>query len=226
MRKTIIKKYINSKNEEHKELQSLYLQASLSGESIVYQKFNYTSNGLLGKIKKVEAQLQGSMNVIENIGERKWNNLNLSFIENIAKEEFNFHLAIDSKYYKIICEKLIEKVVKSLLNGDDISINVKRLSNLKDKLIFNLKRYSDIDYKKDWIRDRYFEIASFIVFDSSMDVEVKGSETDNSIFDIVIFGEKTIEDMKKAGIFYDVIVEDFAKIMDLSKKEIFCEVNL
>ncbi len=225
MRNTNIKAFIAEKNKEHLILQDLLLKASTSKESVVYQKFSYTASALIGKIKKVEKQLEGAIKIVEKVSEKKWSILNLAFIENMAKEEFNYHLTIDSKYYKIMGEKLIDKVTDSLLKGENVEINVKRLKNLKEKLIFNVKRYNDLDYKEIWIRDRYFEIASFIDFETEMGVEVSGSESSNCIFDIVIFGEKTIEDMKKGGIYYDVLENDFAKIRDAATKDIFYEIN-
>jgi hypothetical protein len=225
MRNTDIKVYITYKNNEHKSLQELFAKASLTKENVVYQKFSYSATALLGKIKKVESQLKGAINIVEKVGSKEWNTLNLAYLENLAKEEFSYHLAIDSKYYKILCEKLIEKVSTSLLNGEDLAINLRRLSNLKDKLLFNIKRYSDLDYKEIWIRDRYFEVASFIEFESAMGVKVHGSDSGNSIFDIVISGEKTIEDMKRGGIFYDVIANDFIKIRDMAAKDILYELN-
>ena len=225
MRNTDIKAYIAYKNEEHKMLQELLVKATLNKENVVYQKFSYSASALIGKIKKVESQLKGSINIVEKVGSKNWNTLNLAFLENLAKEEFSYHIAIDSKYYKILGEKLIEKVTSSLLNGEDLNLNLKRLANLKDKLLFNVKRYSDLDYKENWIRDRYFEVASFIEFESAMGVKVHGSEAGNSIFDIVIFGEKSIEDMKRGGIFYDVIINDFTKIRDMAAKDILYELN-
>lgn len=222
---TDIKAFVECKNKEHIELQKLLLKASASKESVVYHKFNYSSNFLIGKIKKVEMQIKGAINMVEKVGQDKWNLLNLYFIEHLAKEEFIYHVAIDSKYYNIVSEKLLDKIITSYSDKDFLEINLKRLTNIKDKLMFNLRRYNDIDYKNEWIRDRYFEIASFIDFEEDFSVIDNGLEKENTIYDIVISGEKTIDDMKKGGIYYDVLKIKFDFIKDAVEKDLSYLIN-
>lgn len=225
MIKTDINAFIEYKNKEHLELQKLLLKSSASKESLVYHKFNYSSNFLIGKIKKVELQIKGAINIVEKVNKNKWNILNLYFFENLAKEEFNYHLAIDSKYYNIISEKLLDKIILSFSEKNEFEINLKRLNNIKNKLMFNIRRYNDIDYKNEWIKDRYFEIASFIDFKEDFSVINNGLEKENSIYDMVISGEKTIEDMKKGGIFYDVLKIRLDFIKDAVSKDVLYLMN-
>lgn len=221
---TDINIYIDSKNKEHILLQKLLLESSLTGENVVYQKFNYTSSFLNSKLKNIENQIKGAINIIEYIANKKWSILNLSFIENLAKEEFIYHVAIDSKYYNILSEKLIDKIIFSL-ESDEIHSNLSRLKNLRDKLIFNLRRYGDIDYKQEWVTDRYFELASFIEFNDDLSVLNNNSYTNHSIYDIVISGEKTIDDMKKGGVYYDVLKFKYNTIKENSSKDILYLMN-
>lgn len=218
---TDIKEFIEIKNKEHLLFQNLLLKSTSNKEDIVYQNFNYTSSFLIGKLKKIEFQIKGAINIIEKVEDNSWNLLNLSFIEKLAEEEFIYHNVIDSKYYNILSEKLLDKVIISLKDDNDLSVNLKRLNNLKNKLIINLRKYGDINYKKDWIRDRYFELASFIDFNENLKIKSFSTLKYNSIYDIVVSGEKTIEDMKSGGIHYDVLNNNFNIIKKSASKEVF-----
>jgi len=222
MRSTNIKEYLDIKEKEFKDLQELYVKASVEKVNVVYQKFSYTARAIEGKLGRIQRQIQGALNIVDNISGKVWNIENLAFIENLATEEFSCHIAVDAKFNSIKLDHLVIKVMEEM-GVSSTEKTLKRLSGIKNHLNFNAKRYSDYEYRLDWIRDRYFEIAAFIIFENG----IANFEYDeqNSIYDIVTYGEKTISELKKANLFFDVLKSRYAIVKELTAKDMYFERN-
>ncbi len=220
MRSTNIKNYLIAKENEFKEIQDLYVKASISKTHVVYQNFAYTARALEGKLKRIQNQIKGAINISENINTRYWKSENLVFIENLANEEFACHVTMDSKFLSMKLELIVKKVIEEMgVSSNELLI--KRLTGVKDYLIFNIKYYNEYGYKAVWIRDRYFEIAAFIDFKN--DIPFMEYSNENSIYDMITFGDKTLEEMSKAGLFFDVLANRRKVIQDKTNKDIFFE---
>lgn len=222
MRSTDIKEYIDLKEQEFSDVQALYVRAAVDKTNVVYQKYSFNARALEGKLGRIQNQIQGALNIVDNISSQVWTVEDLAFIENLAKDEFNCHVFVDARYQTIKLEKIIAKVIEEMgVSSNDL--NVKRLTGVKDHLAVNVKRYNDYDYRLNWITDRYFEIAAFIKFEGG-DASFEYDER-NSIYDIVSFGEKTVSELKASGLFFDVLKNRYTIIKEAAEKDIFFERN-
>lgn len=222
MRSTDIKQYLNLKEKEFEEMQSLLIKASVEKTSVLYHKYSYTASALEGKLSRIQRQIKGALNIVEKISSKNWGVDDLIFMEKLAEEEFPCHIAVDSKFLSMKLELIVKKVIDEMgVSSNDVML--KRLSGVKNHLIVNIRRYSDYDYRTDWIRDRYFEIASFMVFKGDFpDMEYT---EENSIYDILTYGDKSLEEMKNAGLLFDVLDNRRGIIQNKADRDVFYEVN-
>lgn len=222
MRSTDIKNYLKVKENEFNEVKTLLLNAQSVKTTVVYQGFSYTASGLKGKLVKIQNQIKGALNIVENMSAKVWGVDSLAFMENLAQEEFPCHLAIDVKFNSKKLEMILKKTISEMGSANN-EVTLKRLNGIKDHLLFNITAYSDYTYRENWIRDRYFEIAAFIEYKG--DFPVMDYTNNNTIYDILAYGEKTLDEMKSAGLLYDVIEARRAIIQENADKDVFYEIN-
>lgn len=222
MRSTDIKQYLGLKEKEFEEIKSLLIKASAEKTSVLYHKYSYTASALEGKLGRIQRQIKGALNIVEKISSKNWGVDDLIFMEKLAEEEFPCHIAVDSKFLSMKLELIVKKVIDEMgVSSNDVML--KRLAGIKNHLIVNIRRYSDYDYRTDWIRDRYFEIASFMVFKGDFpDMEYT---EENSIYDILTYGDKSLEEMKNAGLLFDVLDNRRGIIQNKADRDVFYEVN-
>lgn len=216
MKNTNLKQFLDMKEKEFDELQALYEKASVAKTTVVYQKYSYTARALEGQLKRVQNQIRGALNIMEKINSTEWVLDHLIFMEKLAEEEFSCHIVVDSKFYSVKLDVIIDKVIEEMGVSDNTSA-VNRLKGIKSNIVVNLKRYADYDYRLDWIRDRYFEIAAFIDFKTGKTV-FEYSDT-NTIYDIAMFGEKSMHELSKAGLFFNVVQVKYDVLKDATAKE-------
>lgn len=218
MRNTNLKEFVTKKEREFEELKTLHVEATASNVNVLYQKYSYSARALEGQMKRIKRQIKGAFLIMENINSGKWVIDHLVFMEKLAEDEFSCHILVDSKFHSVKLEFTVNKVIEEM----GVSNNSAALINLKDiksKLVVNLKRYADFNYKLDWIRDRYFEIANFIEFKNGK-TSFEYNDV-NSIYDMVVFGDKNMKDMVEAGLFYNVIKVRYDIIKLAAEKEMF-----
>lgn len=221
------------KSKALEELQAIYVSLKDSQKtSIVYQNTYYDARILVGKMQKIENQIQGAFSIIENVSNEGWGTSHLAYIENIAKEEFGYHMSVDSQYYLTVADGLLAKILGDINGEDDVDVGllVKRLAGVKEKLLRNTKANLKLSHKTEWVRDRYFEIASFIAFDTDNEgriIPLIPAATDsNTFYDVVINGDKTLDELKASNLFFDVAMANSGKIKDATAKDLLCEINM
>lgn len=233
MRTTNIKQYVDMKTKALEELQAIYVSLKDSQKtSIVYQNTYYDARVLVGQMQRIENQIQGAFNIVESVSNEGWGTSHLAYIENIAKEEFGYHMSVDSQYYLTVADSLLAKILGDINSEDgvDVKLLVKRLAGVKEKLLRNTKANLKLSHKTEWVRDRYFEIASFIKFDKDKEgriIPIIPDATDsNSFYDVVINGDKTLDELKASNLFFDVAMANSGKIKDATAKDLLFEINM
>lgn len=218
MKNTNLKEFLEMKEKEFEDIKRLHAEASVSRSNVVYQKYSYTARALEGKMKRIQNQIKGAFNIMENINSGEWVFDHVVFMEKLAEDEFSCHIVVDSKFQSVKLDRIIDKVIEEMgvSNNDEA---VKRLKDIKSNIVVNIKRYADFDYKLNWIRDRYFEIASFIDFKNGKIGFVY--DDNNTIYDIVAFGDKTMAEMIEAGLHFNVIKNRYEIIRLATEKEMF-----
>lgn len=228
MKNTDIKNYMSEKTKELTELQGiLFSLKSSSKTSVVYQNTYYDASVLVGKIKKIESQMEGALQVIKQVESGSWGVSHLCYIENLAKTEFGYHVSVDAQYALTLTDGLLGKILGEIESeGKELNVELlaKRLTGIKEKFLRNVKSVVKFSHRDEWIRDRYFEIASFITFedeDNSVVPVLPKVNEKNSIYDVITSGDKTIEELKQNNLYVNVAIarsEDIknATIKDLS----------
>lgn len=206
------------KEKELEDLESLHVTAVASKSTVVYQKYSYTARALEGQMQRIRNQIQGAFNIMENINSGEWVIDHVVFMEKLAEDEFSCHIVVDSKYQSVKLGVILDKVMEEMgVSNNTAAMN--RLKGIKSNIVVNLKRYADFDYKLNWIRDRYFEIANFIDFKNGKIGFVYDDK--NTIYDMVSFGEKNMAEMVEAGLYFNVIKNRYEIIRLATEKEMF-----
>ena len=218
MKNTNLKQFLDMKEKELEDLESLHVTAVASKSTVVYQKYSYTARALEGQMQRIRNQIQGAFNIMENINSGEWVIDHVVFMEKLAEDEFSCHIVVDSKYQSVKLGVILDKVMEEMgVSNNTAAMN--RLKGIKSNIVVNLKRYADFDYKLNWIRDRYFEIANFIDFKNGKIGFVYDDK--NTIYDMVSFGEKNMAEMVEAGLYFNVIKNRYEIIRLATEKEMF-----
>lgn len=213
-----MKQFLEMKEKELEDLNALHVTAVASKSTVVYQKYSYTARALEGQIQRIRNQIQGAFNIMENINSGEWVIDHVVFMEKLAEDEFSCHIVVDSKYQSVRLGIIIDKVMEEMgVSNNAAAMN--RLKSVKSNIVVNLKRYADFDYKLNWIRDRYFEIANFIDFKNGKIGFVYDDK--NTIYDMVSFGDKNMAEMIEAGLYFNVIKNRYEIIRLATEKEMF-----
>ena len=139
---------------------------------------------------------------------------------------------MDAQYYLTLTDSLLAKILGDIETNKeniDIGLLTKRLTGIKDKFVRNVKSCVKFGHKEDWIRDRYFEIASFISFEldnGKILPVIPFNDDTNSLYDIVTSGEKTLDELKANNLFFDVAVFRSEKIKNATVKDLLFEKDL
>jgi hypothetical protein len=218
MKNTNLKQFLEMKEKELEDLNALHVTAVASKSTVVYQKYSYTARALEGQMQRIRNQIQGAFNIMENINSGEWVIDHVVFMEKLAEDEFSCHIVVDSKYQSVRLGIIIDKVMEEMgVSNNAAAMN--RLKSVKSNIVVNLKRYADFDYKLNWIRDRYFEIANFIDFKNGKIGFVYDDK--NTIYDMVSFGDKNMAEMIEAGLYFNVIKNRYEIIRLATEKEMF-----
>lgn len=218
MKNTNLKQFLDMKEKELEDLQTLHVTAVASKSTVVYQKYSYTARALEGQMQKIRNQIQGAFNIMERINSGEWVIDHVVFMEKLAEDEFSCHIAVDSKFQSVKLSAYVDRIMEEIETSNN-TVALKHLKVIKSDLVVNLKRYADFDYKLNWIRDRYFEIANFIDFKNGKIGFVYDEK--NTIYDMISFGEKSMAEMIEAGLHFNVIKNRYEIIRLATEKEMF-----
>lgn len=181
-----------------------------------YEGVAYNKKNLMGKINRIRSRVQGVKRYIEKTNSNEWQEIHEILINKLSENEYWYHISFDSSHNLSCATSLINSVLET---GGEIDGDVKKmLKNAINKVVQTSKYMQES--KDEWVKNRFFELASRIEFNKNKSLYPNVKELENvHPLDIISNGHVDLDVLKKTGNHHNIFEEKLNKIKKEAYKE-------